>query len=267
MSSDGPAGESAVGPTSPINSPAYWDHRFETDWAACGGHGQTEAFMRVAVDLMPEWLTATIRRERLEIVDWGCAEGDGVPLLEEAFPGSTVVGIDVSDVAIAKAEARYPNSRFESLDLATSDRTTDVILTSNVLEHFPDPHGVLRMLSSRASDYVIVLVPFLEDHPLIDEHEVSFDHASFPLTLDDGKRLTFARSVDLRWRRGSPWPGMQMMVVYSGRSDAATLADLDPSGATLRRRVRRQRSMERIARPVYRAARIDRWMLPRLRRR
>ncbi len=262
MTLDEPADGPAEGP---INSPAYWDHRFATDWGELGGPGQTAAFMRVAVELMPDWLVATIRRDQLEVVDWGCAEGDGIPLLEQTFPESAVVGIDVSEIAIETAVARYPQSRFECIDLMHSNRTTDVIVTSNVVEHFADPLAVLHDLSARASSYVVVLVPFLED-PLIDEHEVAFDHSSFPLALGDGKRLTFARSIDLRWRRRSPWPGMQMMVVYSGRDDGATLADLDRSRTALERRVGRQRSVERVARPVYRALRVDRWLLPRLRR-
>ncbi len=249
MNAQGSAGPAE--PTPVRNSPAYWVRRFELDWAACGGNQQTRSFMELVVQLLPAPVGGTIAAEALEIIDWGCAEGDGVPVLAEAFPASTVVGVDVAEAAIARARVHYPDATFECWDLASSDRRTDVIVTSNVLEHFADPMPVLEDLAARAASYLVILVPFLED-PLIDEHEVSFDHSSFPLVLPDGKRLTHARTVDLRWRRGSPWPGLQLLAVYSGRDDASTLADLDPSGPRLRRRVRRQQAVERVLRPAYR---------------
>lgn len=237
-----------------MNSEEYWDHRFREDWSELGGNAQTRGFMELLVDLLPDAVHDAIVRERMEVVDWGCAEGDGVPILERALPGVPVVGVDISDVAVARARAAHPASDFRRADLLAEDGETDVIVCSNVLEHFADPLGVLETLGRRARHYVVVLVPFLED-PCIDEHEVSFSHESFPLSLPDGKRLIFARSVDLRWRAG-PWPGLQIMVIYGAEGDDATLADLNQFGAELRRRRDRQQAVERVLRPPVRAARM-----------
>ncbi len=244
-----------------MNSAAYWDRRFGGDWADQGGNEQTRRFMELLVRLLPENVRETIERERLEILDWGCAEGEGVPVLERCFPRSPVIGVDISEAAIARARTLHPGSTFRRADLLAGAERTDVIVCSNVLEHFADPRAVLEALARHARHAVVVLVPFLED-PLIDEHEASFTHDSFPLQLGDGKRLVFARSVDLRWRRRSPWPGMQMLAIYSGRGDDSTLADLNQFTPVLTRVRDCQRAVERLLRPLYRVARVDRWAPP-----
>ena len=60
-----------------INSSAYWDLRFRTDWEALGGPSQTRFFWELAVEALPVWLFRSIVERGWSICDWGCALGEG----------------------------------------------------------------------------------------------------------------------------------------------------------------------------------------------
>ena len=123
-------------------------------------------------------------------VTGGCALGDATRDLQRAFPGSAVTGYDISDVAISEGRRLFPGLDLVAGDLLMEDRQFDVIFSSNTLEHFHDPHTVLKRLAAHAREYVWLLVPF-QDPGGIDEHFVRFDYTNIPDHLaDDSDRLS-----------------------------------------------------------------------------
>ena len=117
-----------------INSEAYWSRRFETDWITNHGREQSVYFARIVIDNLPEWLTRSLRDERLTVCDWGCALGDGTDLLAQVFSGQ-VTGIDFAEPAIVSARATFPKPHFLRTDVLSEpfDERFDVVVSSNTL--------------------------------------------------------------------------------------------------------------------------------------
>lgn len=201
---------------SEVNTPEYWNERFATgDWDANEGPAQSRFFAELALELADGAIQQDIRERAATVCDWGCAEGEGCAALALSW-GVPVTGIDVSDAAIARARARHPGLAFvQTAD--GLDRSYDVLFTSNTLEHFPDPWGVLAALLGNVRRYAIILVPF-EERERIREHAATFEWESFPLEIGDF-RLLDLRVVDVRAREGTRWPGAQALAVYARRDE------------------------------------------------
>jgi SAM-dependent methyltransferase len=204
------------------NSLFYWSHRSEGDWEDKGGRVQSRFFYRLAVREMPSWLTAAIRRNRLAVCDWGCALGDGTDALAHAL-GTSVTGIDFSEVAITKARESYSKPRFLAIDLLTEPicETWDVVFSSNTLEHFAEPWRTLASIARFATSVLVVLVPYreFERHH---EHEYTFLDTNIPLSID-AFELRHVALIDAASEPASMWNGNQILLVYTSREFAEEL--------------------------------------------
>lgn len=197
-----------------INSKQYWEDRFKTgDWKNNSGDKQTEFFYRLVLDLLPDWLIEEIQREEYSILDAGCAEGEGAFLLKNKFINSSVKGVDFSESAIEKACKLYPTCSFEAMDLFSLSEKYDIVLSSNVVEHFLDPRAVIEKLISISNKYCILMLPFREKD-LIEEHFHSFDFSSFNLKIDNFQ-LLYYQTIDSSKIEGTQWYGEQILLVYT----------------------------------------------------
>ncbi len=218
-----------------INSEQYWSSRFDGDWQNKGGPDQTLFFYRLALELLPSWLTRQMQVEKLSICDWGCATGEGTSLLAQTFSGP-VTGIDFAEPAIVKAKENFSLPRYFSIDLLSKPwhETYDVLFCSNTLEHFQDPWGTLAKISTHATQTLVVLVPFRE-YKRHEEHEVTFDVNMVPAVISDRFHLVAAQVVNAATMPSSFWPGEQILLVYSTREtikrSVLTLADVSASHA------------------------------------
>lgn len=192
-----------------VNSKEYWDHRFSTNWEEGGGRNQSSYFYNVILQFLPENIKREILNEKLSICDVGCAEGDGVYIFSRYFVNSNVVGSDFSDKAIDKANTHYPENKFICENMLDIQENYDVLVSSNVLEHFPEPFNIIDNIIDKARRYFIVLVPFKEyyRHP---EHFYTFDENSFPQEIKNFK-LTYTIGLNCtdRW-----FQGFQILCVY-----------------------------------------------------
>ncbi|MBL8764852.1 MAG: class I SAM-dependent methyltransferase [Phycisphaerae bacterium] len=93
------------------------------------------------------------------VLDVGC--GLGTKLAEHILPRcADVLGLDQAS-AVERARARCPGANFRVLDLdrpaLRADRTFDMILCVDVIEHLLDPDPVLRLIRSFASARTLAL--------------------------------------------------------------------------------------------------------------
>jgi glycosyltransferase involved in cell wall biosynthesis len=199
-----------------VNSAAYWERRFEGDWELAGGGAQTRYFGRLLQDHMPEWLKRELRRERLVVCDWGCAQGEAVGLLSNELPECSVVGIDRSENAIQIAREKYGSQRFAARDLLAEPPTQDfdVIVASNVLEHFDDPWATAANLGRHAKRHLVVLVPY-DERDLFGEHKFSFVAHTIAFHVGSDFSLSFWERIDCSQHADRMWPGWQILLVYS----------------------------------------------------
>ena len=204
-----------------VNTREYWAERFCFDWEAKQGREQTRFFARLALRHLPDAVVEDIRAGALSICDFGCALGDALPVLAQAFPGSAVCGVDFASPAVEPARVLYPDHEFyQSSAMSEVPRPFDVIYCSNTLEHFADPSTPLLDLARAARRYLLVLVPFRE-RERIAEHFVSFDFPSFPIRIGPLNLAAF-REFDASTETPSYWPGRQILVVYAHPDAAGT---------------------------------------------
>ena len=196
---------------SPVNSLEWWNCYFETQWEQNQGREQTRHFMSQLLQYLPSrehrWISSRTRT----ILDWGCALGDGVDVLQAEFTSCEISGLDFSRVAVEKAKAAYPQCCFLFADDGTIPSEYDVIVTSNCLEHFSDPFGVATRHTEHARYLYIVMVPFEEPEPIDATHVQRFTKHSFP------EEIGIFRKLSLTVFRPLPryWNAPQAIVCYA----------------------------------------------------
>jgi hypothetical protein len=156
-----------------INTQAHWEKRFTSgDWSAVGGNEQTKHFAEAQAKRI-----RLSRNFRGTLVDFGCGEGDALPVFKAAWPHASCIGIDFSQAAIAHARMRHGDFAEFMVGDHESCPCADVIIASNVMEHLDDDIAVASALQTRCRDLYII-VPFEEQH-LIEEHVRRYDKRSF----------------------------------------------------------------------------------------
>jgi SAM-dependent methyltransferase len=101
------------------------------------------------------------RRDQISILEIGCSNGRNVslPLAERGYD---VTGVDLHEPSIAWANANnsFPNARFICQDAAVfhSERTFDVIVLSDILEHVDEPEQLLALTHQLLGENGMVLV-------------------------------------------------------------------------------------------------------------
>ncbi|RYF29677.1 MAG: methyltransferase domain-containing protein [Chloroflexi bacterium] len=209
-----------------VNSEEYWDNRFNKDWDENHGREQSKFFMSLMADNLPEWLISKLNSNKVTVCDWGCAEGDGTSVFASKFKKASFTGIDFAESAIMKADSNYKskNLSFKSVDLlkAKSKLKFDIILASNILEHFHQPWDIFDKISKFSSDTFVVMVPFKEDPKNLHfEHFHSFQENDFLLDRNEW-RLVHFNVINTSRISGSKWNGYQAVAVYTKATSEST---------------------------------------------
>lgn len=202
-----------------INSGKYWDNRFIEDWDNKQGDKQSIFFMNLALEIFPAWFKKELAKQSMTICDWGCAEGDGTNLLATNFTNCKVEGIDFAATAVENANKRYnrANLSFISKDILKNKHAKkyDIVLTSNVLEHFHDPWNVFDKVSQYARDYFVMIIPFNEDRQnLMSEHFHGFKSEEFKPKMGIWHIVHF-EVVDTSLIPGTYWGGQQAVIIFA----------------------------------------------------
>src|SRR5216683_1061429 len=199
---------------SKINSPDYWNKRFSEDWTAKGGRKQTAFFAELCCRELPDWFLEEGRARKSAILDYGCAMGDALPVLQRAFPDSPIRGGDVAQVGLGLARALHPGFEFVDIgSIGEASAVADIVYCSNTLEHFENWREILHRLSRHAKEYLVVMVPF-EEEDRIDEHFCTFEFGSLPAQLPSGARLMHLGVSDAGLEPETQWNGLQLIAIY-----------------------------------------------------
>jgi SAM-dependent methyltransferase len=97
-------------------------------------------------------------------LDFGCGEGLFLNELKRRGVGfDNILGLDLRDDALADAKNLLPEYEFEKADLLTwdrPDRSFDLVIASQVLEHLPQPDLFLKRLFALTDQYLLLTVPW-----------------------------------------------------------------------------------------------------------
>lgn len=111
-------------------------------------------FMRALDDALPSLTPATV----LEI---GVGEGEIAERVHSRYPDAAIVGLDLPDPALADEWRSRPlHGLFtDAAALPVRDRSIDLVMAIEVLEHLPEPEAALRELARVARRDVVLSVP------------------------------------------------------------------------------------------------------------
>ena len=129
-----------------------YDRGWETKWDDMKRHGPFSRHIR-------RLIMKTIRPLRFEdILDAGCGQGSLLADLLVEFPAVTPYGTDVSQSGLDLARQKVPSGTFSILDLAAGrlNRTFDLVICSEVLEHILDDVTAIRNLAAMTRRYLVV---------------------------------------------------------------------------------------------------------------
>lgn len=159
-----------------VNSKEWWENEFENEWEnGIDGKVQTKLFADIAYGLLAPHIKERFSKLENNLVDWGCALGQGCKyFLEKLMSGKNekhfspdknkknIIGVDFAEKATNKAKTLYPHYRFEN-DIESIQEKVDLIFTSNTLEHFYDPFSEFEKLINKTDKYLVMLVPYMQE--------------------------------------------------------------------------------------------------------
>ena len=101
-----------------------------------------------------------------------------MPVYRKAFRYASLIGMDISKVAIAECKRKYGDIAQFVHGVYTQVPEVNVIIASNVFEHLSNDIEIAKHLRTRCGDLYIV-VPYKEALGAIEEHVNSYDEDHF----------------------------------------------------------------------------------------
>lgn len=151
-------------------SAAYWEAQY-TDKTEIEHHSKQN--LRIATDFCGHVRQRKPFADALssrEIIEIGCGTGEFSVVVRMAYNTEVYYATDFSPSVVGVAQTRYPTVNFWKFDILKDEpfRQFDVAVSSNTLEHFSDPHTVIRRMFALAP-LLIILVPYQQ--PVTDGYD------------------------------------------------------------------------------------------------
>jgi SAM-dependent methyltransferase len=105
-------------------------------------------------------LAATERPRR--VLEVGCGEGIVLAAMAARLPGTRFDGLELDETTLEQARTRCPGARLvrgDACELPFEDRSFDLVVCLEVLEHLPEPARALRELKRVARSGCLLSVP------------------------------------------------------------------------------------------------------------
>ncbi len=102
--------------------------------------------------------------ERFSVLDIGAASGDTATIIKDAYPGASVVSLDLNEVNLAKAPS--PKLLGDAFQLPFREGTFDFVFASLFLHHFTDAQVVQLLKAFYRTSKRALLISDLERHIL-----------------------------------------------------------------------------------------------------
>lgn len=103
-----------------------------------------------------------IQNQKWDLLDAGCGEGFIAGLIKKQWPNCNIIGVDGAEEAIALAKKYHTDIDFRTgnlYGLDFPDKTFDVVLCSEVLEHLEQPEIALKELQRVSKSVLMLTVP------------------------------------------------------------------------------------------------------------
>jgi ubiquinone/menaquinone biosynthesis C-methylase UbiE len=133
-----------------------------------GDYMDTDAYTTWAHEGLAEYRVRQtleqVSNQPRRILDYGCGQGKWTPLLRSMYPDAEIVGIDISEVAIAKASQKFPQDQFLVFDgdhASLDDSSFDLVFSFHVLEHVLDVAASIKDIARllRPGGYACIIFP------------------------------------------------------------------------------------------------------------
>ena len=117
---------------------------------------------RRMVDGFANALARCLPASATRVLEVGCGEGRQLTAIGSRFPDADLIGLDLPDVELEEAWDGVESSMVQAsaLTLPFADRSFDLVMAIEVLEHLPDPAQAMREIARVASGTVVLSVPW-----------------------------------------------------------------------------------------------------------
>ncbi|WP_160108875.1 class I SAM-dependent methyltransferase [Pseudomonas izuensis] len=115
-----------------------------------------EYFAKYKIGLVRGQINKPVKR----ILEYGCGIGRNIRYLQEAFPGSEIVGTDISEASLSIAASENPGVLFEKECADTDVGVFDLIFVAGVFHHIPpsDRVAASKLLEKRLTNDGVLYV-------------------------------------------------------------------------------------------------------------
>jgi SAM-dependent methyltransferase len=177
------------------------------DWERKNGPYTTRRFAECFVENIKIPL-----RSNFAFLDFGCALGQGLRVIQKNYPNARLYGCDFSKVAIERCKKLHSSvAEFFVSSFDDFDREFDVIYCSNVLEHIENHVEIVRELITYCK-ILYVMTPYMEHingKPITLDmgyyHVATLDEHTFDSILAD-KNIKLSTKTFTCWRVwGNSW--------------------------------------------------------------
>jgi len=152
--------------------------------------------------LTSDFLDKNFSDKRISIFDIGAGVGTVLGLLKDALQEQDYLvdatGIDPSPDAIKTAQEKWPQLRFENISIQEVEKSYDVCMLIDVIEHVDDPADFIQETRKHAS-YILLHIPLDENLniKLRNRYQHLRDTVGHIHYYDTSKALKLLRDQDL----------------------------------------------------------------------